>query len=109
MNRASSVVYDADRLMRWLVKYDVKLLLHGHKHQSYIAKVGCFDNGAPEVAIDELKNVYVIGMGGTGAQNCENKFAILNFASHEIELRYFRIYSDNTEKDKCVQTIHIPI
>lgn len=109
VNKASSVVYDADRLMRWLTKYNVKLLLHGHKHQSYISKVGYFDNSAPEITVDELKDIYVVGMGGTGAHNCENKFAILNFMNHEIELKYFRIYSDNTEPDKCVQTVHIPI
>ena len=109
VNKSSSVVYDAERLVQWLAKYNIKLLLHGHKHQSFISKIGYFDKSISEISEDELKNIYVIGMGGTGANNCENKIAILKFCNNEIELKFFRIYADNTEMNKCVQTIHIPI
>lgn len=109
VKKSSSVVYDAERLMQWLVKYNIRLLLHGHKHQSFVSKVGHFNNSVDELNEDELKNIYVIGMGGTGAYNCENKISILTFRNDEIELNFFRIYADNTETDKCVQTVHIPI
>lgn len=107
--KPSSVVYDAERLAQWLVKYDIKLLLHGHKHQSFISKIGYFDKSVYEIHEDMMKDIYVIGMGGTGAANCENKFATLTFCKDQIELKFFRIYSDNTETDKCVQVVHIPI
>lgn len=109
VNKPSSVVYDAERLMQWLTKYNVKLLLHGHKHQSFIKKIGHFNNSQPIIELDEEKNVYIIGMGGTGACSCENKFATLNFMNDKIVLKYFRIYADCTETDKCIQTINIPI
>lgn len=109
VKRPSSVVYDAERLMQWLVKYNVRLLLHGHKHQSFVSKVGHFNNNVNELNEEGLNNIYVIGMGGTGAYNCENKIATLTFHNDEIELKFFRIYADNTETDKCVQTVHIPI
>lgn len=109
VKKPSSVVYDAERLMQWLAKYDIKLLLHGHKHQSFISKIGCFDNRDNEIDENKMKNIYVIGMGGTGAYNCENKFSTLTFYNDHIELKFFRIYADNTETDKCIQTVHIPI
>ena len=107
--KPSSVVYDAERLVQWLAKYDIKLLLHGHKHQSFVSKIGHFDNSIYEIDGDRMKNIYVIGMGGTGAFNCENKFSTLTFCNDHIELKFFRIYADNTETDKCVQTLRIPI
>lgn len=109
VKRPSSVVYDAERLAQWLAKYNIKLLLHGHKHQSFVSKIGLFNNEDPEIREDKIKNIYVVGMGGTGAEKCENKIAALKFCKNEIELKFFRIYADNTEKDKSVQTIHIPI
>lgn len=109
VKKPSSVVYDAERLAQWLVKYNVKLLLHGHKHQSFVSKVGHFDSKDDEINENTIKNFYIVGMGGTGAKDCENKIATLKFCNNEIELRFFRIYADNTEKDKPLQTIHIPI
>ena len=109
VKKPSSVVYDAERLAQWLVKYNVKLLLHGHKHQSFVSKVGHFDSKDDEINENTIKNFYIVGMGGTGAKDCENKIATLKFCNNEIELKFFRIYADNTEKDKPLQTIHIPI
>ena len=109
VKRPSSVVYDAERLAQWLVKYDIKLLLHGHKHQSFISKIGHFDNSIHEINEKNMKHIYVVGMGGTGACNCENKISTLTFHNDEIELKFYRIYADSTEKDKCVQIVHIPI
>lgn len=109
VKKPSSVVYDAERLIQWMTKYNIKLLLHGHKHQSFISKIARCNNSIEEINEDVLKSIYVIGMGGTGAYNCENKIATLKFCNDEIELKFFRIYADNTETDKCVQTVHIPI
>ena len=71
--------------------------------------LGHFDSKSSEVDEDSFKNIYIIGMGGTGAKDCENKIATLKFCNDEIELNFFRIYADNTEDDKPLQTIHIPI
>lgn len=109
VTRPSSVVYNAERLAQWLIKFDIKLLLHGHKHQSFISKIGHYDSSVYELTEDKLRNIYVIGMGGTGAYNCENKISTLTFRNDKIELKFYRIYADNTEKDKCVQTIQIPL
>lgn len=59
VKKPSSVVYDAERLVQWLAKYDIKLLLHGHKHQSFVSKIGHFDNSIYEIDEDRMKNIYV--------------------------------------------------
>ncbi len=109
VNKASSAVYDAERLMQWLAKYHVKILLHGHKHQSFFRKVGYYDNSSMEIKADQSEDLYVIAMGGTGAAESENKFATLTINYDEVILDFFRIYADGTEAGKRVQTIHLPV
>lgn len=109
VKKPSSVVYDAERLMQWLIKYNVGFLLHGHKHQAFIKKISNFESVNGIVDVNRSKNIYVIGMGGTGASKCDNKFATITFRFDEIIVRYFRIHADNIEADTCVETIHIPL
>ena len=109
VKKPSSFVYDAERLMQWLIKYNVGFLLHGHKHQAFIKKISNFESINGMVDVNRSKNIYVIGMGGTGASKCDNKFATLTFRFDEIIVRYFRIHADNIEADTCVETIHIPL
>lgn len=59
VKKPSSVVYDAERLVQWLAKYDIKLLLHGHKHQSFVSKIGHFDNSIYEIDEDRMK-IYTL-------------------------------------------------
>ena len=59
VRKASSVVYDAERFMQWLVKYNVKILLHGHKHQSFVSKIGHYCNCDSEINENKIKNIYV--------------------------------------------------
>ena len=77
VKRASSVVYDADRLMNWLVKYNVKLLLHGHKHKSFISEINYPKLPDADISYDNMHHVVVAGMGGTGATKVQNKFATI--------------------------------
>lgn len=109
VTKSSSVVYDAEYLMQWLIKYNVKFLLHGHKHQTFIKKIVNFNSGNEIIDVSQSKELYVIGMGGTGAGKCDNKFATLTFDFNELVVRYYRIHADNIEPDKCIQTIHIPV
>lgn len=101
--RASSVVYDAERLIQWLQKHNIRMLLHGHKHQSFTARI------CRNLDSENAKDIYVIGMGSTGAKNCENKFATIHFNIEDITINLYRIYHDNIELDKRVQKIVIPI
>jgi len=102
VKRPSSVVYDAERLMAWLTKYNIRFLLHGHKHQTFISSIGRYPDAGIE-KLGEMKNINIIGMGGTGAKGCENKFAVINFEMNCLTIEFYSIYNDNTEAGKLVQ------
>ncbi len=107
ISRASSVVYDANRLMNWLVKYNVKLLLHGHKHKSFVSQISCSIGPANEITTKNMQPITVVGMGGTGAPGSDNKFATIRFNKHEIIVEFHRIHSDEATEDTISQTVKI--
>ncbi len=107
VTRASSVVYDANRLMNWLIKYRVKVLIHGHKHQSFVSQVGCPIQPENDIMIKNLPHIAVVGMGGTGAAGCENKFATIHFEQNEMVIEFYRIHSDESTPDCICQVVKI--
>ncbi len=109
VTRASSAVYDSDRLMNWLVKHKVKLLLHGHKHKSFIAQVNYPMNPEMDITVQEMRSVTVVGMGGTGAKDIQNKIATVQFKNKTIFLNFYNIYNDGSAEDTINQTIQIPL
>ena len=110
VNRASSVVYDADRLMNWLTKYQVQLLLHGHKHKSFVAQVSYpQESSQNNIITDELHQVTIVGMGGTGAKDADNKLATISFDNDEMIIQFYRLYSDQISQDQICQTIKMKL
>lgn len=108
--KASSVVYDAERLMEWLQKYNVRILLHGHKHRSFSAVVGMPNQTADHTyTFRSDKQVFVVGMGGTGVAHCDNMYAVLRFFVNSLQIDFYRIFSDNIKSDCLDHTITIPI
>ncbi len=108
VTRASSAVYDADRLMNWLVKYDVRLLLHGHKHRTFVSEVNYPVEPEKDVAVGSMRRITVVGMGGTGAAGVENKFATIHFSGDEAVIEFHKIHSDDSSADAICQKIEIP-
>ena len=109
VKRASSVVYDADRLMNWLVKYNVKLLLHGHKHKSFISEINYPKLPDADISYDNMHHVVVAGMGGTGATKVQNKFATICFDKNDVLIDFYNIYSDEYKKDHKSQSIRLSL
>lgn len=110
VKRASSVVYDADRLMNWMIKHDVKVLLHGHKHKSIVTQVMYpIDSSTHEISETKMKKISVIGMGGTGCKGAQNIFGTLNFDDNKLNLKIYQIYSDESSEDAEYQTITLPL
>lgn len=108
--KASSVVYDADRLMNWLIKYHVRLLIHGHKHKSFVSQISYpTAPGEKEIAMDSdsMRQVAIVGMGGTGAAGVENKFAAIRFNHGEAVIEFHKIHSDEATPDTVCQTVKI--
>lgn len=103
--KASSVVYDADRLMKWLVKYNVRLLLHGHKHNTFFAQVRYPKKQCEQITNEDFAQVTVIGMGGTGAKNADNKFGLLKFSQNQVVVEFYKLNSDGSQSDVKCQTL----
>lgn len=109
VTRASSVVYDADRLMNWLVKYDVKLLFHGHKHKSFISRIEYPKSPENNITSEDMHCITVIGMGGTGSPTGQNKFATIKFKNNKVIIDFYNIYSDGSNQDCRCQNITLPL
>ena len=110
VNKASSVVYDADRLMKWLTNCNVKLLLHGHKHRSFAAQVSYpKEPGVDVLTTDTLHRISVVGMGGTGAKSTDNKLATITFKNSEMVIEFYRLYSDQSSPDHKCQEVRIKL
>lgn len=110
VKRASSVVYDADRLMNWMIKHDVKVLLHGHKHKSIVTQVMYpAASSSNEVNETQMKKISVIGMGGTGSNNSQNIFGTLSFEDNKLYVKFYQIHSDESSDDSEYQTIVLPL
>lgn len=112
VKKVSSVVYDADRLMRWLVKNNVKMLLHGHKHNKFLSKVSYpkeNSNKNSKIDVDDMHSVYIVSAGGIGADGSEHTFATLAFKREYVDIIIYKIYTDNINPDECIETIKIPI
>lgn len=109
VTRASSAVYDADRLMNWLVKYNVKLLLHGHKHKSFVSEINYPKQPEANIDLKNMHNVVVVGMGGTGASNVQNKFATICFEDNDVLIDFYNIYSDESVRDHLCQSVKLSL
>lgn len=110
VTRASSVVYDADRLMNWLIKYNVKVLLHGHKHKPFAAQLSYPKEFSQNlITANEMNQIFVVGMGGTGAKGADNILAMISINHNEMILKFYRLYSDQIDRDDEYQTIKIKL
>ena len=107
VKRPSSVVYDADRLMKWLVKNDVKILLHGHKHTSFHAHLNY-----PVIDSDKkikMKGIAVVGLGSSSSSNTQNVIALLGISSSKLQVTTYQLFSDESTNDAEIQEFTIPL
>lgn len=107
---ASSAIYDANLLMNWLIKNNVKLLLHGHKHKTFVAQVNqAKEPESPNIDTKNMRCVSVVGMGGTGSPEGPNRLATLQFNNDEVIVKFYSISSEGSEQDRLIQTISLPL
>ncbi len=107
---AYSVVLDAEALAQWIIKYKIKLVLHGHMHKPFIAKVSRPTNESTN--LNKWHTYYILGMGSTGVnkehlgESDANNFGIINFGKHDIGYKLFNIKPNG---ESCInETYRIP-
>lgn len=107
-DKAGSVVYDANRLIKWALKNNVKMILHGHKHNEFFTKVSVPIDSDNEIDVNKMHNIYVVSLGGTGAKGAENKYGTITFERDRLVFRIYKFYPDQITADKLEKTILIP-
>ena len=108
--KPGSVVYDAKRLMTWLNDYNVRILLHGHKHVPFAAMIEMPSASEQKCNFGNGKCVYIIGMGSTCvSSSAGNVYAKICFLRDSVKINFFKLSGDNSEQDRLERTITIPI
>jgi 3',5'-cyclic AMP phosphodiesterase CpdA len=103
-----SVVLDAERVMRWLLRHRVNLVLHGHMHQRFYTKiVRPLDDGS-----DEEHCVNIIGLGSSGVEpshrkNISNMFGVLTAYDDHVLVKVHTVYP-GSEESKEIGSIKVP-
>jgi 3',5'-cyclic AMP phosphodiesterase CpdA len=105
-----SVVLDAEALARWIVKHRVRLVLHGHMHQPFCARV------ARPVDLAEPSSgwhaFHVIGLGSTGVERGhlgtvgKNVFGLLRFERDHLKVGMHTI--DPGDRSQLLWELDIP-
>jgi predicted phosphodiesterase len=103
-----SVVLDSDRLVQWLVRYRVDIVMHGHMHQSALTRLAKpINRGRPG---GQLWEFTVLAMGSAGAkihapaEERDNIFGLLDFEPTQMILTVLPVGSEG-ETDKWTAKI----
>lgn len=88
-DKAYSVMLDAERVIQWLARYRVDLVLHGHMHETYYARLRRpVDVAKPN---GESHEITILGMGSTGVdgshRDTENCFGVISFEHRAVVVR----------------------
>jgi len=109
-NYAYSVVLDAEALSRWIVKYRVALVLHGHMHQPFCARISRpLDVNEPN-DLNSWHDFYVVGMGSSGVKGelgeiKKNTVGFLKFEKEGVEVSVHSI--DPTNPSEMLWTVKL--
>lgn len=106
-----SVVLDAEALVRWLVRHRVALVLHGHMHQPFAARVERPVDPAKPEPLSSWHRFHVVGLGSTGVKGHlgevgRNTFGVLRFTPTHLDLRLYAIAPNSPAQ--ALWSLHIP-
>ena len=92
---AGSVTWDAEAVVRWIIKYRVDLVLHGHMHDPFVTQMARPDPGDSE----KWHTFHIAGLGSSGVVSDElgderyNTYGLVEFGRKEIAVEVRRIDS----------------
>jgi hypothetical protein len=105
-----SMVLDAERLSRWLVRHRVDLVLHGHQHQPFSVAITRTELLEDDHA--ENHTFRVLGMGSTGVHLDHvgaikrNTFGLLEFTPEGISVAYHSLHP--TDRSQALLRFSVP-
>jgi 3',5'-cyclic AMP phosphodiesterase CpdA len=95
---ASSVVFDAEAVVRWVLKYRVNIVLHGHMHAPFVARVSRPLNGIP--TSNRWHTFHVFGLGSSGVASAhrgdeKNMFGLLSFSGKSVTVKVLSVHKQD--------------
>lgn len=89
-----SVTLDSGRLMDWIVRHRVDVVLHGHQHEPFLARLSRPILEGPEVV--GWHRFYIVGMGSSGVAgtlppDVPNVFSLLQFSGSALDVRMYSL------------------
>ena len=106
-----STVLDAERVARWLARHRVDVLLHGHMHQPYYARLTKpIDVKKPD---GDCHSFHIIGLGSTGVERNHrgefgNMFGVLSATTNAVQVSIYEVTPGAAEQTK-VWGVTIPL
>ena len=109
----TSVLFDAEAIVRWIVEREVDLVLHGHMHEPFITRMA---RPVPNSKGMDWHEFHVLGLGSTGVkrdhiqgQELHNSYGLLEFGHDSLQLSIRRIHPQGIQTDQAQQSsIEIP-
>jgi 3',5'-cyclic AMP phosphodiesterase CpdA len=109
--RIYSVALDAEALVRWIIRYQVQIVLHGHMHQLFYSRVTRSEDFTN--ASQKEHTFHVFGLGSTGVDEEHlgelkaNMFAVLSFTRDSMTVDYYSVHRTNPSQH--IRQIAIPL
>lgn len=93
-----SVLLNAEQFARWIEQNKVKVVLHGHMHQSFYTKISRLVNyNDATINIADTYNFEVLGIGSAGAkknhleEETKNVIGTIQFGNNDIKVNQYEI------------------
>ena len=87
------IAIDATRTVRRAAQHGVHLALHGHKHRSFVWRVGAYDSVEDASERWELGHLNIVGGGSAGSTSTDgpnNFFNLFRTSPEGVELEIYR-------------------
>jgi UDP-2,3-diacylglucosamine pyrophosphatase LpxH len=107
-----SMVFDAERFSRWLVRHRVDLVLHGHQHQPFSVSISRTELLPRKQEEADGHTFRVLGMGSTGVCSThlgavgKNTFGLLEFTANGLDVKYLSVHP--TDRSESLYEVTIP-
>lgn len=104
-----SVMLDAEALTRWIARYGVQVVLHGHMHTPFYSQV----TRRASFQADESSRhrFHVFGMGSSGVHQRHwgeikgNAFAVLTFGRESLTVVYYGVHPTDPSQEIARYTV----
>jgi predicted phosphodiesterase len=95
---SANLIYDAQATIKWCIKNNVDVVLHGHTHQRSVTKLS-------QLHQNEMRDLWIVGLGSTGVSSSyrvpehPNQFGVLDFSSQYVKINFYKIVDNMVEND----------